>query len=167
MPTSVHPFDVAQVLQPARRALVAQERGRKSCSCLALLERPFPMKPAESGVVRIGGDPLAAVFDRQRREPGVLDQIARYVGRLAEVRKDGPMTVAGLNQRRVRGFEQRVTEGEGLGERGRLSVDLGRIQIRTTPARTCGETQSALGPSTTACSHARVSACRAESRLKA
>lgn len=45
-----------------------------------LLERPLPAKPAKSVVIRVRGDPLAAVFDRECSEPRVLHQIARHLG---------------------------------------------------------------------------------------
>ena len=46
-------------------------------------EGPLPVKPAKPAVVCVRGDPLAAVFDREYREPGVLHEVARHVRCLA------------------------------------------------------------------------------------
>ena len=71
-------------------------------------------EPSEAAVVAVGGNPLAAGFDRQRGEVGVGNLIAARPGVGAQSREDPPVPRPGREQRCVRLGAKDLAERERL-----------------------------------------------------
>ncbi len=93
---------------PFRSRLLARvtDRGKS--------ERGSPREPLESRVVAIRGNPLAAGFDGQGGKPGVLRDVSRGLGILAQGLENRPVTLAGHNHRREGLFEDNATKLESV-----------------------------------------------------
>lgn len=72
-----------------------------------------PAKAREAAEIAIGGDPLAAGLDRQRREIGIRHQVALGAGAQTEALEDLPVTRAGRDDHGGRLGTERGGELEG------------------------------------------------------
>ena len=82
---------------------------------------------AETAVIGIGGHPLAAMFDRDGREPCVRHEITRRLRF-----REKPPENSGA-------WPSNVAKGDDLKQRTWLLVIFGCVAIRMTELSTCGE----------------------------
>ena len=98
-------------------------------ACAMYSEWGSPRQALESRVVTIRGDPLATGLDGQSRKPGVLRNVSRGLGILAQGLEYRPVTLAGHNDRRGRLSEddarklERVIQGTRTCKNPPMSTD--------------------------------------------
>jgi len=71
-----------------------------------------PVKPVESAVIPVGGDPSAAGFNRDGRQERVRNEITAAARFSHEPGEDRPMARPGTDQDRFRGFANGLHESK-------------------------------------------------------
>jgi hypothetical protein len=70
--------------------------------------------PSKRKKSRIGSDPLATRFDRQRCQPRILHQVSVSVRSSAQCREDFPVARSGLNDLAMWLLQEHCCEGQGI-----------------------------------------------------
>ena len=115
-----------------RRSMRCRGWPERESSCVSRASGLPPSQAWEFRVVAVRRNPLASRLDRERGEPGVLYEVAGCPRIPAQTREDIPVPDARLNDGTVFGFEQRVTEVQGLREAAGLDVDT-RVRADAKP----------------------------------
>jgi hypothetical protein len=95
-------------------ALTAVRQINEIPSRAALLKRCTPRESVEPGVVPIRGDPFTPEFNRECREPGVLDGVSGGSRLLADGLEYPPVAVPWNDDGSVGLFQQDATESENI-----------------------------------------------------
>lgn len=116
-------------MKPRRDRLVGEtgreSRGWRRARPCGGSQRPAPTQAREPCVVAVGRDALAAGFDGERGEPGVLDQVPRRCCRAAKLGEDAPVAITRLDDRAGRLLQENSAERERFLDRARLREDAG------------------------------------------
>lgn len=84
-----------------------------------------PAEAGEAGEIPVRGDPSGAGFDGKGGEPGIGDQVAPGAGPIAEIDKEVPKALGGMDQTAARAGTKRPDESKRVGKLARWREDPG------------------------------------------